>query len=83
MDDYNIQVTFDASESSDPDGHIVLYEWDFGDGSGKNYGMIVTHAFANEGTYTVRLRVTDDDGASASIEKEVKVLESGGGGGPA
>jgi len=76
------EVTFDASSSSDPDGHIVLYEWDFGDGV-KDYGMIVTHAFTTGGTYEVRLEVTDDDGATASITKEIEVLQSGGDGGPA
>jgi len=76
-------VTFDASGSSDPDGCVVNYEWDFGDGSGKNYAMIVTHAFTEEGTYTVTLTVTDDDGATASVAKDIKVLSSGGGGGPA
>lgn len=75
-------VTFDASPSFDPNGVIVQYEWDFDDGF-TDSGRVVTHAFAEAGTYTVRLTVTNSDGASASVEKEVKVLESGGGGGPA
>ena len=75
-------VTFDASNSSDPDGSIVKYEWEFGDETtGK--GNVVTHAFSTPGTYTVKLTVTDNDGASASIEKVVKVFRYGGEGGPA
>ena len=77
------EVTFDASSSLDPDGSILLYEWDFGDGSRKEYGVTVSHVFVKEGLYTVKLIVVDNDGASSSIAKEIKVLESGGGGGPA
>jgi PKD repeat protein len=60
----------DASGSSDPSpsGSIAQYEWDL-DGDGV-YDRTTTeptlsHAFDNDGMYTVRLRVTDDDGASA------------------
>ena len=76
-------IRFDASASHDLDGHIVLYEWDFGDGTEEDYGMLVTHVFTTAGTYTVTLTVTDDGGSTDSITKEVKVIESGGGGGPA
>jgi len=56
-------VSFNASASSDPDGSIILYEWDFtGNGATDATGMIQAHAF-NAGTYTVRLSVTDNDGA--------------------
>ena len=75
-------VTFDASTSSDPDGSITKYEWDFGDGASAER-VRVTHTFPVEGTYKIKLTVTDSDGASDSVEQEVKVLESGGGGGPA
>ena len=75
-------VVFDASASSDPDGTIMKYEWDFGDGTTAE-GIKVTHTFTDEGSYWVRLTVTDDDGDIDSVEKEVKVIESGGGGGPA
>ena len=78
----NQVITFDATNSSDPDGSIVKYEWEFGDGTTGN-GKIVTHAFSTPGTYTVKLTVTDNDGASASIEKVVKVFRYGGQGGPA
>ncbi len=55
-------ITFDASASSHgrPDRDIVSYAWDFGDGSTAS-GMMVTHAFALFGSYTVTLTVTDDN----------------------
>ncbi len=55
-------VSFDGTFSSDSDGSIVSYDWDFGDG-GFATGATPTHAYAATGTYTVLLTVTDDDGA--------------------
>lgn len=63
---------FDASASSDSDGIITDYAWDFGDGetaSGKN----ATHTYAVDGTYTVRLTVTDDRGGNAIATESVTV----------
>jgi PKD repeat protein len=58
-----LTIDFDASGSSDEDGEVVSYAWDFGDGSvGSNMGPSVTHKFEKRGTYQVRLVVTDDDG---------------------
>jgi PKD repeat protein len=68
-----MDVTFDASLSSDSDGKIVSYVWNFGDGSSDD-GMVVKHDFKVMGTYTVTLTVTDDRGQSASLSKEVSVL---------
>jgi len=59
-----LEVSFDASESLDPDGEIVSYEWDldgdseFDDGEGKT----ITYTYEKEGKYTVSLRVTDNNG---------------------
>jgi len=58
-------ITFDASSSFDLDGVIVTYFWDFGDGINAT-GVVVNHAYTRNGTYTVTLTVTDDDGMSAS-----------------
>jgi PKD repeat protein len=66
-------VTFNASASHDPDGTIVSYSWDFGDGTNAT-GMTVDHAYADNGTYTVTLNVTDDDGLSDTTSKGVTVL---------
>ena len=54
-------VTFDGRRSRDPDGRIVRYEWDFGDGT-QDHGPMVTHHFKAPGTYRVCLTVWDDDG---------------------
>ena len=66
-------IYFNASDSCDVDGTIVSYFWDFGDGSNAT-GVLVSHAYAGNGTYTVTLTVTDDDGASASTKAIKTVL---------
>lgn len=62
-------VTFNASSSTDPDGQIVSYEWNFGDGE-IDEGCIVTHRFrggANQPkNYTVLLALIDDKGSKNS-----------------
>jgi PKD repeat protein len=58
-------VAFDASGSADPDGKLVAYKWDFGDGSAAE-GEKVEHAFDKPGTYAVKLTVVDDAGSSCS-----------------
>ncbi|HEY5620239.1 MAG TPA: PKD domain-containing protein, partial [Candidatus Bathyarchaeia archaeon] len=75
-----VSVTFDAASSSDPDGTITSYLWDFGDGS-TGSGATTSHSYANAGTYTVRLTVTDNLGATASTTYTVTVTaapQSGG-----
>ncbi len=54
-------VTFNGTGSWDPDGTIITYKWDFGDGTNST-GAVVTHTYANDGTYTVTLNVTDNGG---------------------
>jgi PKD repeat protein len=54
-------VTFDGSDSYDPDGTIESYAWTFGDG-GTGSGEVVTHSYTSSGTYTVSLTVTDNEG---------------------
>lgn len=70
---YPLAVTFDASTSTDPDGQIVQYEWDF-DGEQTGSGPIVTHTFREKGLYTIILTVYDDDDASATASGTVEVL---------
>lgn len=66
-----LDVAFDASSSDDPDGGwIVSYFWDFGDGTNAT-GIVVTHAYALRGTYTVSLTITDNDGLTATASKDI------------
>ncbi|MFI7677922.1 PKD domain-containing protein [Actinophytocola sp. NPDC049390] len=65
---------FDASASSDPDGSVVSYGWDFGDGqSGSGVGP--SHTYAEVGDYSVVLTVTDDDGKTDTVSRRVTAGE--------
>lgn len=68
----NQTITFNASNSSDLDGTIISYSWDFGDYTNAT-GVIVAHAYENSGTYTVTLTVIDNDGEEYIIFKEITV----------
>lgn len=59
------EVEFDGSASHDPDGSIVNYAWDFGDGN-DDVGMQVSYAWDEPGEYTVTLTVTDNEGAEGT-----------------
>ena len=67
-----LSVSFDASTSSDADGSIVSYSWDFGDGTTAS-GVSASKSFNIAGTYNVVLNVTDNDGASASSQQTINV----------
>ena len=67
----NRTCTFDASASTD-DGTITGYSWNFGDGSTAS-GVTASRTFAADGTYTVELRVTDDEGAVGVTQASVSV----------
>ena len=64
---------FTAEESTDADGRLTKYEWDFGDGSTAE-GSPVEHAFAESGTYEVRLTVTDDAGVGNSTTSATQTV---------
>ncbi len=67
-------VRFDASGSDDPDGAIVHYDWQFGDGAtGTGISQAHTYEADEETVFTVRLTVTDNDGNEASGTEDVKV----------
>jgi PKD repeat protein len=59
----DLNCSFDASASSDPDGTITTYAWDFGDGGTANE-VTANHTYASAGTYTVILTVTDNEDAT-------------------
>ncbi|MFQ5999158.1 MAG: PKD domain-containing protein [Candidatus Bathyarchaeia archaeon] len=72
--DLNETVTFDASASQDPDGSIINYTWDFGDGNVTTVNVAtITHAFSVSGSYDVNLTVTDNDGLNGSVAHTVTV----------
>ncbi|MEW5825776.1 MAG: PKD domain-containing protein [Candidatus Bipolaricaulota bacterium] len=65
-------VTLSAAPSSDPDGDIETYTWDFGDG-GQGAGGNVAHTYTAPGTYTIVLIVEDEYGATGQASKTVYV----------
>ena len=70
----NQTITFNASNSSDPDGFIVKYVWNFGDSSAGE-GKVVTPSYSSPADYIVTLNVIDDEGAKNTTSREVKVKE--------
>jgi parallel beta-helix repeat protein len=63
---------FDGTGSSDPDGDLLTYSWDFGDGSLPGTGAVVSHTYTAAGLYTVTLTVNDGT-QSASDDTTVTV----------
>jgi len=72
------QFTFDASASSDPDGTVQSYAWDFDDDGTKGAtGETTTHSFQCPGTYPVSLTVSDDDSLEDLTTRTVDVYGRG------
>lgn len=59
-------VSFDGTGSSDADGDILTYSWDFGDGSPAAAGDSPSHTYADNGSYTVTVTVSDGNGGTSS-----------------
>ena len=70
----NKDIPFDASSSTDSDGNIVSYFWDFGDGA-VSESKNVSHRFSKTGSYNVLLQVTDNNGGTSSITKKINVTQ--------
>lgn len=68
-----LSCTFDGSTSSDPDGTVAGYSWDFGDGQTAT-GATVSHVFASGGTYRVTLTVADNAGATTPVSRQVSTV---------
>jgi PKD repeat protein len=68
-----LTASFDGSGSTDSDGTVDSYSWDFGDSSALGTGATPSHAYALDGTYTVTLTVTDNDGGIGSVQHTVTV----------
>ena len=72
-----LALSVDGSGSSDPDGSVASYAWDFGDG-GSATGVTASHTYAAAGTYQVSLTVTDNGGATDVATQSVSVTAPGG-----
>jgi len=70
-----VAINFSGSGSSDPDGTITSYAWNFGDGSFGS-GVSPSHSYTAVGTYVVTLTVTDNLGASGSDSQTLVISES-------
>ncbi|MCV2358192.1 PKD domain-containing protein [Paucibacter sp. TC2R-5] len=69
-----LSVAFDASASSDADGQVSSWRWDFGDASSAGSGAKISHAYAKPGTYAVTLTITDNKGATGTKAQSVSLV---------
>jgi DNA-binding beta-propeller fold protein YncE len=61
-------TAFNASASSDPDGTVARYDWDFGDGTSlADGGPTPNHTYAAAGDFQVKLTVTDNEACSTAL----------------
>ena len=74
-----LEVNFDAASSSDPDGTLVSYSWEFGDGTTAT-GVRVAHTYAEVGMYQVDLTVKDNRDGEATARDSVVVWSPAGSG---
>jgi PKD repeat protein len=71
-------LTFSPSGSSDSDGFLVKYDWEMGDGTtysrlNTDALLVVTHQYVSPGTYQVKLKVTDNDNATHTVQQALNV----------
>lgn len=69
-----LHVAFDASASTDVDGTVVGYAWDFGDGASSS-GVTANHTYTDADEYVVTLSVTDDFGATGTATETVTAID--------
>jgi len=74
-----LAVGVNGSASSDPDGTIAAYSWNWGDGTPGGSGVTASHTYQAAGTYALTLTVTDNAGATATATRTVTVTGAGGG----
>ena len=70
-----LDMSFDGSASSDSDGALAQFSWDFGDGTQAD-GALVGHTYNAPGIYTASLTVVDDDGAHSTAERVITVQQT-------
>ncbi|MBV9774463.1 MAG: S8 family serine peptidase [Gemmatimonadetes bacterium] len=68
-------VSFDGSASRDPNGKPITYAWSFGDGATAT-GAKVSHVYADNGSYTVTLKVTDQSGLSTTVASQATIANA-------
>lgn len=66
------KIIFNASKSYDPDGKVVSYKWNFGDGT-KAEGETVSHVYKEHGRFKVTLEVADDEGKKDIAERYIDI----------
>ncbi len=69
----NTAITFSSNGSTDNDGSIASYSWNFGDGSAVNTSANPSHIYTTAGNFTATLTVTDNEGATRSSSAAVSV----------
>jgi PKD repeat protein len=68
-------ISFSGNGSSDADGTIVTYSWNWGDGTADGSGAWTTHTYASWGHWWATLTVTDNGGATNSVKAYVEVID--------
>ena len=68
-----LDVIFDATGCSDPDGTVISYRWDFGDGA-TSTDSVASHTYTSPKSHTVSLTITDDLGATDTATATIAVL---------
>lgn len=68
------EITFDASDSLDPDGDSLEYHWDFGDGNTAE-GAETRHTYKEAGSFTAALTVADSEGAASDVSQTIVITD--------
>jgi hypothetical protein len=71
-----LTVTFDGSQSYDPQGGALSHQWDFGDGSAASTGVSAVHTYDLIGTYDATLTVRDERNQLDTDTIRIKVTDS-------
>jgi len=72
VDCSDLDCSFDGRASTDAEGDVASYRWEFGDGNSGD-GQTASHTYPTEGTYTATLTVIDSYGATDATSREVTV----------
>lgn len=69
-----LDVTFDGSSSIDPEGGVLSYRWEWGDGTPDGVGVGANHTYSTAGTFMARLVVTDPTGLTGAATVLVETV---------